>query len=172
MNSLFKTMSMVLLWGAGLYGVLQVRQVESLNVHGICGPWGCGPPVSALISWHGFWLLLVVPVVGLTVRRCSATWLWRIGLAVTGVGLLALVAIAIWQALTWLPQVSEGQPTYFVQRYLFMVITLVDVPVIPITLAGLAALVGAKLKRRRTPVEHSQPSLAESPRPISSQAVS
>ncbi len=172
MNSLFKTMLMLLLWGAGLYGALQVRQVESLNVHGICGPWGCGPPVSALISWHGFWLLLVAPIVGLTVRGCSAKWLRRVGLAVTSVGLLTLVAIAVWQAVTWLPQVSEGRLTYFVQRYLFKVITLVDVPVMPITLAGLAALAGVKLKRRRTPVEHSQPSLAEPSKPMSSQAVS
>jgi hypothetical protein len=126
--------------------------------------------VSALISWHGFWLLLVAPVVGLTVRGYSAKWLWRIGLAVTSVGLLALVAIAVWQAVTWLPQVSEGQPTYFVQRYFFKVITLVDVPVIPTTLAGLAVLVGVKLKRRRTPFEHPQPPLAEPARPISSQA--
>ena len=172
MNSLFKTMSMLLLWGAGLYGVLQVRQVESLNVHGICGPWGCGPPVSALISWHGFWLLLVAPIVGLTVRGCSATWLRRVRLAVTSIGLLALVAIAVWQAVTWLPQVPAGQPAYFVQRYLFKVITLVDVPVIPITLAGLVALVGVKLKRRSVLVEHSQPSLAEPPKPMISQAVS
>ncbi len=99
-------------------------------------------------------------------------WLRRVGLAVTSVGLLALVAIAVWQAVTWLPQVPEGQLAYFVQRYLFKVITLVDVPVIPITLAGLAALIGVKLKRRRAPVEHSQPSLAELPKPMSSQAVS
>ena len=67
MNSLFKTMLMLLLWEAGLYAVLNVRQVESLNVHAICGTWGCGPPLSALISWHGFWLLLVAPIVGLSV---------------------------------------------------------------------------------------------------------
>jgi hypothetical protein len=128
--------------------------------------------VSALISWHGFWLLLVAPIVGLTVRGCSTKWLRRVGLAVTSVGLLALVAIAVWQAVTWLPQVTEGQPTYFVQRYLFKVITLVDVPVIPITLAGLAVLVGVKLKRRRAPVEHSKPSLAEPPKSMSSPAIS
>ncbi len=52
-----------------------------------------------------------------------------------------------------------------------MVITLVDVPVIPITLAGLAALIGVKFKLRPAPVEHSQPSLAELSEPMSSQAI-
>lgn len=161
MNSFIKTTPMLLVWGAGMYGVLQLGNVESLNVHGICGPWGCGPPVSALISWHGFWLLLVAPVVGLTLRGCSQTWLRRGGLAVTSVGLLTLAGMAIWQAVTWLPQVPDGQPTYFVQRYLFTVITLVDVPIMPFTLAGLAMLVGSKLRRsecsRRSILDHEEP---------------
>ena len=73
-------------------------------------------------------------------------WVRRIGLAVTGMGFLTLIGMAVWQAVTWLPQVTDGEPTYFIQRYLFTVITLVDVPILPMTLAGLAMLIASRFK--------------------------
>ncbi len=152
MSFVVKTTMMLVLWAAGLYGVLQMHRIDALDIHGICGPWGCGPPVAALISWHGFSLLLAAPIVVLLVRVCSAISLRRIGLAAVSGGVPAIVSVGIWQAVTWLPQIQKGQPSYFVQRYLFTIITMVDVPIIPVTLAGVAAVVGAKVKGQETPI--------------------
>ena len=48
-------------WVFALLGTLQVHRWEGLlGGHAICGPWGCGPFLSALIGYHGFWLILLL----------------------------------------------------------------------------------------------------------------
>jgi hypothetical protein len=138
-------------WAAGLFGVLQLGlvTVHGAHAHGICGPWGCGPPLSALIAWHSFWLLLVAAPTGLLIRFWPADRLRLLGMVLTLAAVLSLLGVGVWEAATWLPKVPDGQPTYFVQRYLFSVVTLVDLPVIPVGLAGLAAWIAAYT--RKTP---------------------
>jgi len=67
-------------------------------------------------------------------------------------GLIALTGIAIWQAIDWMPRFQPGQPTFFVQRYAFVVATLIDIPIVPATLAGLALGIGAWRKSRQRPL--------------------
>lgn len=155
----------LLLWMGALFGVLQIGLAATLDGHGhtglsICGPWGCGPPVLALIGWHGFWVVVVAPPVLALIYYVGDRPLWRMGIAASGAGLLALIAIAVYQAVTWLPLVGEGAATYFVRRCLFVAVTLTDVPIIPVTLAGLGLLAGAVVKRRwrRVAAGGTQPS--------------
>ena len=49
--------------------------------------------------------------------------------------------------MTWLPKMLPGEPTYMVQRYLFSVVTMTDVPTIPVTLSGIALLFSWRFKR-------------------------
>ncbi|MBP86469.1 MAG: hypothetical protein CMJ64_07115 [Planctomycetaceae bacterium] len=59
--------------------------------------------------------------------------------------------------MTWLPKISSGEPTYMVQRYLFSVATMTDVPTIPVTLSGLVLLISWRAKscrRQNTEAEH------------------
>ncbi len=113
-------------WGAALWGVLQIANLPGDWGH-ICGPWGCGPPIKALVTWHAFWaILLVLPALA-AIGHLPALWLRRAGLAGILSGLMGLIGIAVRQTVHWLPSVSQSDQQYLVARYLFAVATLVDI---------------------------------------------
>jgi hypothetical protein len=130
----------IALWGAALAGVLRISRMSVAADHGICGPWGCGPPLSALIACHGFWIVLLLPPTVMLLRRGSARTVRAVGLVSTSVGIATLSVIAIWEWTHWYAIASDWQRGYLVHRYLFSIVTLVDVPVIEITLLGVAGL--------------------------------
>ena len=139
----------LLLWCAGLLGVLQIGRVGfGANAHSICGPWGCGPPTSALVAWHGFWLVLAAPFVGLVIRYWPARRLRAVGLLALGAAGLMVMGIVIWEAATWLPLVSGQYRIYFAHRILFSLVTLTDIPVILVSCAGMAMYMSGLFKKR------------------------
>ena len=151
--SLRTTVMGVVLWAGAAYGILLFERTGATwsDEHSMCGPWGCGPQLSALIAWHGLWFVLFAPAAVFAIRYWPANWLHRIGWPLMTVGLLALAGIAIWQAIDWLPRFQPGQRTFFVRRCAFVVATLTDIPIVPATLAGLALGLGAWRKGRRSP---------------------
>jgi len=151
MIRLLRIVCEVSVWGAALFGVLRIgiAAPHGFDEHSICGPWGCGPPTSALIGWHGFWLLLTALPAGIAIYNLPPRWLRNLGAALVTVGLLILIGIGIWEAATWLPLFSPGEPTYAVQRYLFSLVTMTDVPTIPVALSGIALLIAYRVKRPR-----------------------
>jgi hypothetical protein len=153
MGSLPRIAFGLLVWTMSLFGVLQVGHItgHGLHQHSICGPWGCGPPTAALVGWHGFWLLLAGPPVGFAVHAWPAWRLRNLGLTFFAAGLVLLVGTGICEAMTWLPKIANGEPSCFVQRYLFSVVTMTDVPVIPVTLSGIVLLMSWRAKRRSYP---------------------
>ncbi len=136
-SSLISVRSLILLsgWALALFGVLQVHQLEGWFGRAICGPWGCGPPVSALIGFHGFWLLLMVlPAWWLKNCLASAT-LHRLGtglMLVAAVGIMLLLAVDGWKS--WH---QEAMRSYRMQRSLFRLATFVDFPLVQLGLIGL-----------------------------------
>jgi hypothetical protein len=102
-----------------------------------------------LVAWHGFWLLVAVPPVGIAIFVLSVTRLRTLGITLVAAGLLMLVGVGIWEAMTWLPKISPGEPTYMVRRYLFSVLTMTDLPTIPSMLSGVVLLISWQVKRRR-----------------------
>jgi hypothetical protein len=100
------------------------------------------------VGWHGFWLLLAGPLVGIATCAWPARRLHKLGFVLFSLGLLVLFGLGVWEAVTWLPKFSPGEPTYFIQRYLFSVITMTDLPTIPIALSGIALLISSRLKGR------------------------
>lgn len=127
---------LVVAWGISVWLVLQLQYLSSDSLHSICGPWGCGPPLPVLVACHGFWLVILGPP--LLAGRC----LWKprrqlmVGITLALLGLLTLAGFGIWEATHWLQQVSEFQRHYFLQRWMFVVGTLVDVPIVETTLCG------------------------------------
>lgn len=125
-----------LTWGAAMAGVLQLRHLSGSWSHLICGPWGCGPPLEAVLTCHLVWFLLLMPaVLGIAsyldpaaVRTCG-------GIA-TGLGIMGLIGVAIWVGVSWLPQVSALDHKYVLQKYAFTVACLVDVPIVQFTVCG------------------------------------
>lgn len=136
MRSLRSDMFLCLGWGMALWGALQLGNLSGEWGH-VCGPWGCGPPVKALVTWHAFWAVFLVLPTLLAIWHLPAKWLRRAGLAVTLVGLMGLVGIAVWEAFHWLPQVSQAEQQHLAARYLFAIATLVDIPIVQLTLVGI-----------------------------------
>lgn len=153
--SLWKLTAFFAVWGGAILGVLQLRHLPIDGSHNLCGPWGCGPPLPALLAYQGFWLVLL----GFPALAASRLWspvkLRRLGLVLLGLGLAGFVAIGVWDALFWWPTASPEGRALVVQRYLFSVATQiampVELPVIPVTLAGLGCLAGAAFRSRAQP---------------------
>lgn len=147
----------IALWGAALAAVLRMSGISLPADHGICGPWGCGPPVGALIACHGFWVILLLPPMVLLSHHVSAQTRHRLGLLLTLAGIAALSVIGVWEWHHWYAVASAWQRKYLLQRYLFSVATLVDVPVIQVTMVGLF-WISAGFRDHR-PREHAGPNL-------------
>lgn len=121
-------------WAAALYGSLQIYHLE-LGGHSICGAWGCGPTDTALIGYHTFWLVLILPIVPIAIRMAPAARVrnWGTVLAIAGVAGLIVLALVdgvhYWQ--------TSHASQYLVQRCLFRLATFVDIPLAQIVLVGL-----------------------------------
>ena len=124
-------------WGAVLLGSLSVSRLPGDWGHGICGPWGCGPPLQSLVACHSAWLVaLSAPVILVARSRClSVHIVRRVGVALTILGSIGLLGVVIYQVIFWLPHTTEWQRPYFWHRCGFVVATSVDLPLVQ--LAGL-----------------------------------
>jgi hypothetical protein len=137
-------------WLAALYGFLSLHRISDDWGHDICGPWGCGPPLQALIGWHGFCLVAATLPVTFAVTRWPKRRQWWTGLTLTSIGLIGVLAIFGVQSVTAYQAVSHGQPAYLIQRWLFSLATFTSVPLVPMMLAGIVLMISAK---KRTPAE-------------------
>ncbi len=121
----------ILVWGGALYATLQVHLLE--GTHAICGPWGCGPPVSALVGYHGFWLLLVLPAALIVAKKLPLESAKRVGKVLALAGLAGVIVLVAVDAVKFLQHAS---PQYLLQRCFFRLATFVDFPLVPMALAG------------------------------------
>ena len=88
----------ILTWGILLWGSLLVVKLPGDWGHALCGPWGCGPSMQALIGCHLAWFVLLAPPVVLLARRAGAR---RAGWALTAFGIVAVVCVIGYQRLVW-----------------------------------------------------------------------
>ncbi len=140
-------------WAACLVGSLQLHRSAGWLTNSLCGPWGCAAAPEALLGYHLFLTLLIVPL-ALSLQhwlsplyRRPAAWL----LLFSGIALAASIAVpAAWH---WRQQdSSDKQRGYTAHRAVFVVVTTPDLPALPITLAGLATIAASAVSSpRRTP---------------------
>src|SRR5262245_30063099 len=89
-------------WGLAVYGVLVFGTLPlDLGEHDLCGPWGCLPPIQALISLHAFWVLVLLPATWGGLVFLYPRVLWWVGVVVTGLGLVGLVALIGREGVVW-----------------------------------------------------------------------
>lgn len=119
-------------WMLALFGVLQVHQLEGMFGHAICGPWGCGSPVSALIGYHAFWCLLIWPGVLILGSRWCRNTRRHLG---SGLMLVSVAGIASLLLLDGLN--NSAAERYLLRWCLFRVATFVDFPLVQLGIAGL-----------------------------------
>jgi hypothetical protein len=134
-------------WGLALHGVLNVVRVHVDWEHGICGPWGCGPPPQALAACHLFWLVLLTPSVLFFGTRLPRFVAQRVAWILAGLGILGLAAVAFHEFTTWLPQADDWHRRYFVHRCAFTAATLIEIPMAEFLVLGLAMWVMARARR-------------------------
>jgi hypothetical protein len=80
-------------WASALLGSLSISRLPGDWGHGICGPWGCGPPLQSLVACHVSWLVVLGPA---TLLLASSRWLStlvlrRVGATLAIVGLIGLL---------------------------------------------------------------------------------
>ncbi len=132
-----------LIWGIVLWGVLRIGELPWPTTHDICGPWGCGPPLPALVACHAAWLVIFAPIAYFVPVRLSCTHSRLIGWSMMGLAVLGLVGVGVFEAVTWLPAVDHSIRPYFPRRWAFVVVTLTDVPLLQtIALGACFAWVG------------------------------
>ena len=133
-------------WGAALLGVLHLHRVSADWGHGFCGPWGCTAPTQALASYHGFWFILLVPPALVFGKWGPIQQVRRWGVVALLAGLIGLLGLLGYQLLVWYPNASQYARPYLLQRLLFSVADLVDVPLVPLTIAGATCLAAVKMR--------------------------
>jgi hypothetical protein len=153
---LFAAVSSV--WVAALFGFLSLHRISDDWGHDICGPWGCGPPLQALIGWHGFCLVAATLPVGIAVSHWPKRRQWWTGVALASAGVAGVLVILGVQCVAAYQAVSQGQPAYLIQPWLFNLATFTSVPLVPMILAGSVLIIAG---RRRTPPQGT--SSAEAP---------
>jgi len=138
-------------WAAFMVGALSIAAWPSHLGHGICGPWGCGPPLQALIACHLAWFVALIPPPRLLTSsmRMSGRFLIASGIVLVILASSGFLALLAHQYLVWWPQATEWQHPYFWQRYVFTIVTSIDVPLIQVMLIGVAlTCVGFNRSRR------------------------
>ncbi len=118
-------------WVLALGGALHIHELEGTLGHAICGPWGCGPPVAALIGYHAFWCLLVLPAALIL----SVLWCPRacrhLGVGLLIVGIVGTVALLLIDGFN-----NSAAENYPLRWSLFRIVTFVDFPLVQLALAG------------------------------------
>lgn len=125
-------------WSICLWWSLLLQQLpaSAFGEHSVCGPWGCGPPLPVLLACHAFWMVLLSPPAVVAALRLPGTRVRLLGTLLVVLGVAGLVAVGGWEAATWLREANEWQRRYFLQRYLFSVVTFVDFPILQVLLIG------------------------------------
>jgi len=150
-------------WTAAIAACLSIRSWPGNWGHWLCGPWGCGPPLQALVACHSAWLvLLLLPAVVLSRYQWpSPAALRKLGTFLICVAIAVLGLIVARQRLDWWNAAQGPQQEYFWQRCGFIVATTVDMPVVQMLIAGTYLLITSP-RASRAPIEVSDFRASES----------
>ncbi|QDT36655.1 hypothetical protein [Stratiformator vulcanicus] len=126
-------------WGASMIFVLQQSLFVGLTDRNYCGPWGCGPPVEALLSFHAFWLVFFAGPVAVLSLMLPPRRLASAGFAISVASAALTIAFLLQRRSLWLARELDS-PQYawaFARHELW---TLVDFPIVQFFLAGLVMM--------------------------------
>ncbi len=149
-SRLFPKVIGLIVWAVTVYGTSTIHQIESLNCTSICGPWGCGPTLSALLGYHLFsFVLIAPPLVGICSILPPKVGS-RLANALFFGGLIGAVGLFAWSSFDW--YLEGSQTEYSIRRGLFSLVTATDIPLIQVTISGLISmfLMNWRVKSTRT----------------------
>lgn len=140
-------------WAGAPWGALSIARVPGDWGHAVCGPWGCAPPLQALVGCHLAWLVLLAPVAVVGPRIGRLPWLPGRAVGAAFVFVAVAGAFAVWrhERATWLAAASEPQREYFWQRCALAIAAWVDAPLVQLLLVGVLLIVRACVKQAPRP---------------------
>ncbi len=126
-----------LTWGALLWTVLQGAHLRTSWDHVLCGPWGCGPPLPAVISCHLAWLVVLTPIALIVRRFVTPQWIQAVGLAGCMIVFAALVGLVSREAFSWWQHAPSAYRPYVAQRCLTQIAGWTDYPLVELGIVSL-----------------------------------
>jgi hypothetical protein len=149
-------------WGTAIAASLSITNLPGDWGHGVCGAWGCGPPLQPLIACHLTWFVVLAPMAWLLTQGPLRKYQRVVGVLAVSVAGAAILGIVLHQWLRWLPNVSAWQRPYFLQRCAFVVVTAIDFPILQFLLLGSwLALVHPCRTRAQAPIRRQDASTAD-----------
>lgn len=129
-----------LAWIGGIYASVSLRYLDFSDGHTVCGPWGCGGSIEDLAAVHAAWCVAIMPLVAFIIRRKKQIdrWSSRFGNIALFSAILVFLAVNLHTLLVWIPATPEHLRGYFWQRIGFVIVNMVDVPLIQLAIAGIA----------------------------------
>lgn len=130
------TYLLVVAWLTSIVAVLRADPVLAAVVgsgHSICGPWGCGPPLSSLLVWHGFVTVLLVPSAIIAAKKRPDFAVRWAGPLMMVIGLAAATFVATNLSIWW-NSANDAARGYIFHRALFSLVAFTDAPIVPATL--------------------------------------
>ena len=139
----------IVVWGFIFLATLSIGQVRADWGHSICGPWGCGPPLPALVACHLSWLVVLLPLTAIIQTRVDERFLRLLGALLMTFGLVGILGIIAYELFTWWPSATEFHRRYLWQRLGFAIVTQIDLPVIESIITGCFLYIQSENRRIR-----------------------
>ena len=140
----------IVVWGLVFLATLSIGQVKADWGHSICGPWGCGPPLLALVACHLSWLVVLLTLAALIQNRIGERTTRLLGSLLVSFGLIGIVGMIAYEFFTWWPSATEFHRRYLWQRLGFSIVTQIDLPVIESIFTGCFLYFQAASQRLRS----------------------
>lgn len=109
----------------------------------LCGPWGCLPPLPALVALHLFWFVAAGALVRAT-ARLPVAFRRTAGSVFVGTALAAAALVIGTDLYAWFAERSEVARAVWPQRIAFRLGTATDAPVFQLLCADVACLAAAR----------------------------
>lgn len=135
-------------WGLVLTGTLSIAQWPGDWGHSVCGAWGCGPPLQALVACHSSWLVVLLPMTVIALQKVSERTLRFSAVIALSLALVGLSGLAVHEYLTWYVRASAWQRPFYWRRVGFVVLTTVEVPMMQTLVLSLLLLFAAARRHR------------------------
>ena len=133
--SLKRLLFLLITWAGVGAATLQLSRLPGDWGH-VCGSWGCGPSVKALLVWHLFWLVFLSLPAVLAMQSLASARLRRFGLASITVGSLGMAVVLAAEVFAGNRSSFDAGVQLVVSRTLFRIATLVDIPLMQLVFWG------------------------------------
>jgi hypothetical protein len=146
-SATIRTCVCLAIWGGTLAATLAIANQPGDWGHSVCGIWGCGPPLQALVGCHASWLVVLVPV-GLLLRSKTSPATFRIvTISSLFIALAGVVSVSVYETCTWFTTVGDTVKAYLGHRIVFVLLTTIELPILE--LLGLSSVAMFIDRRRR-----------------------